>query len=62
MRPDLAGREGEDSAVMRRLPPDIIAAAAKAALQLGGTGGAAAAENVKQAGDAIKSLFGGDKK
>jgi len=49
-------------AVMRRLTPDIIAAAAKAALQLGGTGGAAAAENVKQAGDAIKSLFGGDKK
>ncbi len=50
------------AAVMRRLTPDIIAAAAKAALQLGGTGGAAAAESVKKAGSAIKGLFGGDKK
>jgi hypothetical protein len=49
-------------AVMRRLAPDIISAAAKAALQLGGTGDGTAAENVKKAGDAIKSLFGGDKK
>lgn len=49
-------------AVMRRLTPDIISAAAKAALQLSGTGGAAAAENVKKAGSAIKNLFGGDKK
>ncbi len=48
--------------IMRNEAPNIIGAAAKAALQLGGTGGAAAAESVKKAGDAIKGLFGGDKK
>jgi len=49
-------------AVMRSVTPGIISAATQAALELGKTGGAGAAEGVKKAGEAIKSLFGGEKK
>lgn len=49
-------------AVVRSITPSIISAATQAALELGKTGGASAAEGVKKAGDAIKSLFGGEKK
>lgn len=49
-------------AVMRSVTPGIINAASQAALELGKTGGAGAAESVKKAGEAIKSLFGGGKK
>lgn len=49
-------------AVMRSVTPGIINAASQAALELSKTGGAGAAESVKKAGEAIKSLFGGGKK
>lgn len=49
-------------AIMRRVTPGIVGAAAKGALQLGGTGGAAAVEGVKKTGEAIKGIFGGGKK
>jgi hypothetical protein len=64
---DLGTREGGITpdqltmAIMRRLTPSIVGAAAKGALQLGGTGGAAAVEGVKKTGEAIKSIFGGGK-
>lgn len=48
-------------AIMRRVTPAIVGATAKSALQLGGTGGAAAAEGLKKTGEAIKSIFGGGK-
>lgn len=49
-------------AVMRSVAPSVISAATQAALELSKTGGAGAAESVKKAGEAIKSLFGGGKK
>jgi uncharacterized protein involved in outer membrane biogenesis len=48
-------------AVMKNVTASIVSATAQAAGQLGKTGGAAAAEGVKQVGDAIKGLFGGKK-
>ncbi len=48
-------------AVMKRLTPEIIGATARAAGEIGKTGGAAAAEGVKKTGEAIKGLFGGGK-
>lgn len=48
-------------AVMRALTPNIIAATTQAAGKLVPTAGAAAVEGVKQVGEGIKSLFGGDK-
>jgi len=44
-------------AVMRSVTSGIVSATTKAAGQIGGTAGAAAAEGVKQAGEAIKGLF-----
>lgn len=49
-------------AVMRSVTGSIVSATAQAAGQIGSTGGAAAAEGVKKAGEAIKGLFGGKKK
>jgi len=49
-------------AVMRSVTPGIISAAGQAALDLSKTGGANAAEGVKNVGKAIKGLFGGEKK
>jgi len=49
-------------AVMRSVTTSIVSATAKAAGEIGKTGGAAAAESAKQVGDAIKGLFGGGKK
>lgn len=53
------------TAVMGAVLNDIVAATAKAALQVGSTTGAAAAEAAgdaaKKAGDGIKKLFGGGK-
>jgi len=49
-------------AVMRHITPTIISASMQALTTGGGTAGAAAAEGVKQVGDAIKGLFGGEKK
>ncbi len=48
-------------AVMRSITPSIISASTQALGKLGGTTGAAAAQGVKQAGEAIKGLFGGKK-
>ena len=48
-------------AVMKNVTASIVSATAQAAGQLGKTTGAAAAEGVKQVGDAIKGLFGGKK-
>ncbi len=51
------------TAVMRTILSDIVGATAKAALQVGGTTGATAAEAagdaVKKTGEGIKKLFGG---
>jgi len=49
-------------AVMRSVTTNIVAASTQALTKVGGTTGAAAAEAAKQAGDAIKGLFGGKKK
>src|SRR5262249_27943187 len=49
-------------AVMRSVTANVVAATANGALKLGGTSGAAAAQGLRQAGDAIKSLIGGGKK
>lgn len=49
-------------AVMKSVTGSIVSATAKAMGDIGKTGGAAAAEGVKKAGEAIKGLFGGDKK
>jgi hypothetical protein len=49
-------------AVMRHITPQIVAASMQALSKSGGTTGAAAVEGVKQMGDAIKGLFGGEKK
>lgn len=48
-------------AVMRSVTGSIVSATAKAAIDIGKTGGAGAAEGVKKTGDAIKGLFGGKK-
>jgi len=48
-------------AVMRSVTGSVVSATAQAAGKLGGTAGAAAAEGVKSAGEAIKGLFGGKK-
>jgi hypothetical protein len=49
-------------AIMRHVTPTIIAASMQAFTQAGGTSGAAAVEGVKQVGEALKGLFGGQKK
>jgi hypothetical protein len=49
-------------AVMRHVTPQIVAASMQALSKTGGTTGAAAVEGAKQVGEAIKGLFGGDKK
>ena len=49
-------------AVMKSITTGIVGATAHAAGKIGTTTGAAAAEGVKQIGEGIKSLFGGDKK
>lgn len=48
-------------AVMKSVTAGIVSATASAAGDIGKTGGAAAAESVKKAGNAIKGLFGGKK-
>lgn len=48
-------------AVMKSVTSSIVSATAKAAFDIGKTGGAGAAEGVKKTGDAIKGLFGGKK-
>lgn len=49
-------------AVMKSVTSSVVAATAKAAGDIAKTGGAGAAETVKQVGGAIKGLFGGSKK
>lgn len=49
-------------AVMRHITPQIVAASMQALSKSGGTAGAAAVEGAKQVGEAIKGLFGGEKK
>ncbi len=49
-------------AVMRSVTSAIVSASAQAFTKVGGTGGAAAVEGAKQVGNAIKGLFGGQKK
>ena len=49
-------------AVMRHITPQIVAASMQALSKSGGMAGAAAAEGAKQVGEAIKGLFGGEKK
>jgi uncharacterized protein involved in outer membrane biogenesis len=48
-------------AVMQSVTGSVISASTQALTKVGGTSGAAAAEAAKQAGNAIKSLFGGKK-
>jgi hypothetical protein len=48
-------------AVMRSVTTSIVSASAQALTKLGGTSGAAAAEGVKQVGEAFKGMFGGKK-
>lgn len=48
-------------AVMKNVTGSIVSATAKAAVDIGKTGGAGAAETAKKAGEAIKGLFGGKK-
>jgi hypothetical protein len=49
-------------AIMRHVTPQIVAASMQALTQGAGGTGAAAVEGAKQIGEAIKGLFGGDKK
>lgn len=49
-------------AIMADVTSKVIAATTGGMTQLGGTSGAAAVEAAKQAGEAIKGLFGGSKK
>jgi hypothetical protein len=49
-------------AIMRAVVPNVVAASTQALTKVGGTSGAAAVEGAKQVGEAIKGLFGGDKK
>jgi uncharacterized protein involved in outer membrane biogenesis len=48
-------------AVMRSVTTSVVAASTQALTKVGGTSGAAAADAAKQAGNALKSLFGGKK-
>jgi hypothetical protein len=47
--------------VMRSVTSGIVRATAQAALKVGGTAGAAAADGARKATDAVKGLFGGKK-
>jgi uncharacterized protein involved in outer membrane biogenesis len=49
-------------AVMRKVTADVVAASTQALAKMSGTSGAAAVENAKQIGEAVKGLFGGKKK
>ncbi len=49
-------------AVMKNVTANVVSATVQAAGDIGKTGGAATVQGVKQAGEAIKSLFGGSKK
>ena len=49
------------SAVIRSISSSVLSATAQGATQIGKTSGAAAAEGVKKAGEAIRGLFGGKK-
>src|SRR5690606_14142622 len=49
-------------AIMRHVTPTIVAASMQALGAAGGTSGAAAAEGAKKVGEALKGLFGGEKK
>lgn len=65
---DLGTKEGGITAnqlafaVMKSVTASVVAATTQAVGKLGTTGGAAAAESVKQVGDAIKGIFSGEKK
>ena len=65
---DLGTKEGGITAdqlvfaVMKSVTGSVVSATAKAAGDIAKTGGATAAEGVKQMGGAIKNLFGGEKK
>ncbi len=47
--------------VMKSVTSNIVKATTQAAMKVGGTAGAAAVEGVKNAGSAVKGLFGGKK-
>jgi len=49
-------------AIMKHVTPTIIAASMQALTTAGGTSGAAAVEGARQVGEALKGLFGGEKK
>ena len=50
-------------AIMRKVTADVVAASTQALAKAGATSGAAAAvEKAKQIGEAIKGIFGGEKK
>lgn len=49
-------------AIMRSVVPSVVSASTQALTKLGGTTGAATAEGAKQVGEAIRGIFGGDKK
>lgn len=49
-------------AVMRSVTTSVVSASTQALTKIGGTSGAAALEGAKQIGDAVKGLFGGQKK
>jgi hypothetical protein len=49
-------------AIMRHITPTIVAASVQAFTQGAGAGGAAAVEGARQVGEALKGLFGGEKK
>lgn len=49
-------------AVMRHVVPSVVSASTGALTKLGGTSGAATVEGAKQIGEAIKGIFGGEKK
>lgn len=49
-------------AIMRNVTATIVAASTQALGKVGGTSGAAALEGAKQVGEAIKGIFGGEKK
>jgi hypothetical protein len=65
---DLGTKEGGITAdqlvvaVMNKIIPQVVATTVKAAGEIGATSGASAAEGVKNVGNAIKGLFGGEKK
>ena len=49
-------------AVMRSVTTSVVAATTQALTRVGGTTGAAATEAAKQVGEAIKGIFGRDRK